>query len=63
MHICIHVGKLYATMNYSQKPGFNLYQSRHCVYITYSVKNLFLKKSLCMYVRFYTFKKKRRLKY
>ena len=24
--------------NYPKKTGFNLYQSRHCVYITYSVK-------------------------
>ena len=36
-------------MNYPKKTGFNLYQSRHCVYITYSVKNWFLKFSL--YVR------------
>ena len=24
-------------MNYPRKPDFNLYQSRHCAYITYSV--------------------------
>ena len=27
----------------SQKPGLNLYQSRHCSYITYSVKTWVLK--------------------
>ena len=31
------------TMNYPKKPSFNLYQSRHCAYITYSVKTWFLK--------------------
>jgi len=31
------------TMNYTKKPGFNLYQLRHCAYITYSVKTWFLK--------------------
>ena len=30
-------------MNYSKKTGFNLYQSRHCAYLTYSVKTWFLK--------------------
>ena len=30
-------------MNYLKKTGFNLYQSRHCAYITYSVKTWFLK--------------------
>ena len=30
-------------MNYPKKPGFNLYQSRHCAYITYGVKTWFLK--------------------
>ena len=30
-------------MNYSIKSGFNLYQSRHCAYITYTVKTWFLK--------------------
>ena len=30
------------TMNYLKKTGLNLYQSRHCSYITYCVKN-----SLC----------------
>ena len=30
-------------MNYTKKPDFNLYQSRHCAYITYSVKTWFLK--------------------
>ena len=34
-------------LNYPKKPGFNLYQSWHCAYITYSVKTWFLKKSLC----------------
>ena len=29
-------------MNYPKKPGFSLYQSRHCAYITYSVKTWFL---------------------
>ena len=27
-------------MNYPKKTGFNLYKSRHCAYITYSVKIL-----------------------
>ena len=31
------------TMNYPKKPGFKLYQSRHCAYIIYSVKTWFLK--------------------
>ena len=31
------------TVNYPKKPGFNLYQLRHCAYITYSVKTWFLK--------------------
>ena len=35
-------------MNYPKKPGFNLYASRHCAYITYSVKTWFLK-SLSVY--------------
>ena len=30
-------------MNYPKKTGFNLYQSRHCAYITYTVKTWFLK--------------------
>ena len=30
-------------MNYPKKTGFNLYESRHCAYITYSVKTWFLK--------------------
>ena len=30
-------------MNYPKKTRFNLYQSRHCAYITYSVKTWFLK--------------------
>ena len=30
-------------MHYPKKPGFNLYQSRHCAYLTYSVKTWFLK--------------------
>ena len=37
-------------MNYPKKPGFNLYQSRHCAYITYSVKTWFLK-ILSLYYR------------
>ena len=32
-----------STMNYPKKPGFNLYKSRHCASITYSVKTWFLK--------------------
>ena len=32
------VPSILCTMNYSKKPGFNLYQSRHCAYIIYSVK-------------------------
>ena len=31
------------TMNYPKKTGLNLYQSRHCAYITYSMKTWFLK--------------------
>ena len=31
------------TMNYAKKTGFNIYESRHCAYITYSVKTWFLK--------------------
>ena len=40
-----HIGIKYGshTMNYPKKKGFNLYQSRHCAYITYSVKTWFLK--------------------
>ena len=35
-------------MNYPKKPGFNLYRSRHCAYITYSVKTWCLKNlSIC----------------
>ena len=30
-------------MNYPKKPGFNLYQLRHCAYITYIGKTWFLK--------------------
>ena len=30
-------------MNYPKKTGYNLYQSRHRAYITYSVKTWFLK--------------------
>ena len=37
------------TMNYPKKPGFNLYQSRHCACITYSVKTWFFKiLSVCL---------------
>ena len=36
-------------MNYPKKTRFNLYKSRHCAFITYSVKTWFLKISL--YVR------------
>ena len=42
--------KISHTMNYPKKPGFNLYQSRHCAYITYSEKTWFLKFSLYMYI-------------
>ena len=35
-------------MNYPKKPGFNLYQSRHCAYTTYSLKTWLLK-SLSLY--------------
>ena len=31
------------TMNYHKKTGFNLNQSRHCAYVTFSVKTWFLK--------------------
>ena len=31
------------TMNYPKNPGFKLNQSRHCAYITYNLKNCFLK--------------------
>ena len=30
-------------MNYPKKPGFNMYESRHCANITCSVKTWFLK--------------------
>ena len=30
-------------MNYPKKTGFNIYQSQHCAYITYSVNTWFLK--------------------
>ena len=30
-------------MNYPKKPGLYLYESRHCAYITYSVKTWFLR--------------------
>ena len=30
-------------MHYPKKPDLNLYQSRHCAYITYRVKTCFLK--------------------
>ena len=33
-------------MHYPKKTGFNLYQLRHCAYITYSFKTWFLKRSL-----------------
>ena len=36
-------------MNYPKKTGFNLYESRHCAYITYSVKTWVLK-NLSVYV-------------
>ena len=32
-----------ATMKFPKKPGFKLHQSRHCAYITYSVKTWVLK--------------------
>ena len=36
----------------SQKPGFNLYKSRHCAYITYiQCENLVFKNSLGMYLK------------
>ena len=38
-----HMLTLIHTMNYPKKPGFNLYQSLHCAYITYSVKTWFFK--------------------
>ena len=31
---------LSGTMNYPKKTGFNLYQSGHCAYITYSMYTL-----------------------
>ena len=37
-------------MNYPKKPGFNLNQSRHCAYTTYSVKTWLLK-ILSVYAR------------
>ena len=38
-------------MNYPKKPGFNLYQLRHCACIKYSVKTWFLKNlSVCQSV-------------
>ena len=38
-----HMLTLIHTMNYPKKTGFNLYQSLHCAYITYSVKTWFFK--------------------
>ena len=35
--------KSISTMNYPKKTGFNLFQSRHCAYITYSVITWFFK--------------------
>ena len=35
----------------SQKQGLNLYESRHCVYITYSVKTWVLKNLSVVYAR------------
>ena len=35
------LGLFIDTMNYPKKTGFNLYESRHCAYITYSVKTCF----------------------
>ena len=38
------------TMNYPKKTGFNLHESQHCAFITYSVKTWFLKNlSVCPY--------------
>ena len=39
------------TMNYPKKPGFNLYESRYCAYITYSVKTWFLKILFFFFIR------------
>ena len=42
-------------MNYPKKQGFNLYESRHCAYITYSLKNLGLKNlSICFIFNFFS---------
>ena len=43
------------TMNYPKKTGFNLYESRHCAYITYSVKTWFFK-NLSVFEIFYSIK-------
>ena len=43
LHVCYKIFSNRDTMNNPKKPGFNLYQSRHCAYITSSVKNWFLK--------------------
>ena len=40
---CFRTSRQADTMNYPKKPGFNLYQLRHCACITYSVKTWFLK--------------------
>ena len=40
------------TMNYPKKPGFNMYQSRHCAYITYSVKTWFLKNLSVLHIQY-----------
>ena len=39
----IHRNIVYRYNELSRKPGFKLYQSRHCAHITYSVKTWFLK--------------------
>ena len=40
----LHLSRTYNEL--SQKTGFNLLESRHCAYITYSVETWFLKKTL-----------------
>ena len=51
-------GCLPSTTNYPKKIGFNLYQSRHCAYITYSLKTWFLKNvSVYNYIQLVSWKR------
>ena len=45
------IRRKWGAMNYPKKPGFDLYESLHCAYITYRVKTWFFK-NLSVYVFF-----------